>query len=238
MDLIPAVDIRGGKCVRLYQGDYSRETVFAEDPVEMAMKWEQVGSKYLHVVDLDGARDGSLTNSKIIKRICAATSCEVQVGGGIRSVEAALEYVGLGVSKVILGTAVVKDPGIVRSFLSELDSDAIVVSVDSKDGLVSSDGWVNQTSKEPIEFINEIQSVGICRCLYTDIRRDGTLEGPNYGIIKDLVSSVDVKIMVAGGIATISHLRGLDQIGVEAAIVGRAIYTGDLDLEWALNELK
>lgn len=238
MDLIPAVDILDGKCVRLYQGDYSRETVFAEDPVEMAMRWEQIGSKYLHVVDLDGARDGRLTNSKTIKRICARTSCEVQVGGGIRSVGAALEYVGLGVTKVILGTAVVKDPGIVRSFLSEMDRDAIVVSVDCKDGLVSSDGWVNQTSKEPMEFINEMQSAGIRRCLYTDISRDGTLEGPNYGIIKDIVSNVDVKIMVAGGIATISHIRGLAQIGVEAAIVGRAIYTGDLDLGWALNEIK
>ena len=238
MDLIPAVDILGGKCVRLYQGDYSRETVFAEDPVEMAMRWEQVGSKYLHVVDLDGARDGRLTNSNIIERICAATTCEVQVGGGIRSVGAALEYVGLGVTKVILGTAVVKDPEIVRLFLSEVDSDAVVVSVDSKDGLVSSDGWVNQTTKEPIEFINEMQSAGILRCLYTDISRDGTLEGPNYEIIKDIVSNVDVKIMVAGGIATIAHLRRLGEIGVEAAIVGKAIYTGDLDLGWALNEIK
>ena len=238
MDLIPAVDILGGKCVRLYQGDYSRETVFAEDPVEMAMRWEQVGSKYLHVVDLDGARDGRLANSNIIERICAATTCEVQVGGGIRSVGAALEYVGLGVTKVILGTAVVKDPEIVRLFLSEVDSDAVVVSVDSKDGLVSSDGWVNQTTKEPIEFINEMQSAGILRCLYTDISRDGTLEGPNYEIIKDIVSNVDVKIMVAGGIATIAHLRRLGEIGVEAAIVGKAIYTGDLDLGWALNEIK
>ena len=238
MDLIPAVDIRGGKCVRLYQGDYARETVFAEDPVEMAMRWEQAGSKSLHVVDLDGARDGRLVNSNIIKRIYTGTTCEVQVGGGIRSIEAALEYVGLGVTKVILGTAVVKDPGIVRSFLTEVDRNAVVVSVDSKNGFVSSDGWLNQTDKEPIEFINEMQSAGILRCLYTDISRDGTLLGPNCRIIKDIVSNVDVKIMVAGGIATISHLRKLAEIGVEAAIVGKAIYTGDLDLRYALNEIK
>ena len=237
MEVIPAVDLRGGKCVRLYQGDYGRETVYSEDPVEAARHWVSCGAQRLHVIDLDGARTGSLDNLDIIERIASAVEVPVQSGGGVRTIDAARRLLSVGVQRVLIGTTAVMRPGEVEQMCAELGDEAVAVSVDAREGYVAVKGWTESTTSTAVELIDHMARLGVARFMYTDITRDGTLTGPNFSAIESLTAETDARLMVAGGISSQEHLRRLSEMAVESAIVGRALYTGDIDLEQALANL-
>ena len=237
MEVIPAVDLRGGKCVRLYQGDYGRETVYSEDPVEVAGHWASCGAQRLHVIDLDGARTGSLENLDVIERIASAVEVPVQCGGGVRTISAARRLLSIGVQRVLIGTTAVDSPDEVERMCAELGPDAVAVSVDARDGYVAVKGWTEGTASTAVEVIDSMARLGVARFMYTDISRDGTLTGPNFSAIESLTAETDARLMVAGGISSQEHLRRLSKMAVESAIVGRALYTGDIDLEQALASL-
>ena len=238
MQVIPAIDIRGGKCVRLFQGDYEKETVYADDPVETARRWVNEGATNLHVIDLDGAKDGIASNTTHIQNICRRTEAKLQVGGGIRSLEIANHYKELGVSRLILGTTAVESPEIISSIIDIHGSESVIISVDAKDGFVALDGWTRGSEVTVKDLIRSMTEYGVVRCMYTDITRDGTLTEPNFQSIEDIVNETDMKIIAAGGISTVKSIKHLDELGVEAAIVGKAIYTGDLSLREALNAVE
>jgi phosphoribosylformimino-5-aminoimidazole carboxamide ribotide isomerase len=236
MEIIPAVDIRGGRCVRLYQGDYGRETVFADDPVEVACRWQDEGATRLHVVDLDGAREGRPTNAELVGRIVAAVRVPVQVGGGLREMPAIRRYLDAGVDRVVLGTAAVKDRALLAEALAEAGQ-RIVVSVDARSGQVTVEGWEEETRLGAAELMSELAGLGVCRFIYTDTARDGTLEGPNLRAIEGLVARVSVPVIYAGGVSGVDDLVRLASLGLEGAIVGKALYTGDVVLREALEVL-
>jgi len=238
MKVIPAIDIRAGRCVRLLQGDYSQETVFADDPLEMAIKWIEQGAEYLHIVDLDGAREGSAVNMEVISKICSESKVRIQVGGGIRDYETAARYIDIGVSRVIMGTSAVDRIGELERILNGLGDESLIVSVDSRDGLVALDGWTRGSQLTVEDVIGDMESIGVKRCMYTDILKDGTLSEPNYEGVKGVLAFTKMKIIAAGGIANLLHLKQMALSGVEASIVGRALYTGDIKLREAIDELK
>lgn len=237
MEIIPAIDLRGGKCVRLYQGDYNQETVFSENPVDMAVHWSSLGAKRIHIVDLDGAAKGMPCNSKEISSIAAAVKIPLQVGGGIRTMESIEDILSTGVERVILGTAAIENADIVRESCRRF-GERIIAGVDARDGYVATRGWLESSKVTAIDLVKKMKAIGIERIIYTDISRDGTLTEPNFAAVEDLTAAVDVKIIAAGGISSIEHLRRLADIGIEGAIVGRAIYTGYIDLKKALDSVK
>jgi len=236
MEIIPAIDIRGGRCVRLYQGDYGRETVFADDPVEVARRWQDDGAARLHVVDLDGARQGSPVNAELVGRIAAVARVPVQVGGGLREMPAIRRYLEAGVDRVVLGTAAVKDRALLAEALVEAGQ-RIVVSVDARAGQVAVEGWEQETQLAAAALITELAALGVRRFVYTDTARDGTLEGPNLRAIEGLVAGVKVPVIYAGGVSRVDDLVRLASLGLEGAIVGKALYTGDVVLREALEVL-
>ena len=237
MELIPAIDLIDGKCVRLYQGDYSRETVYSDDPVEVALRWESMGASRIHIVDLDGARSGNPDNLAVVKRIVSAVRVPVQMGGGVRTLDTARRILDAGVRRVMLGTVAVRDPQIVRDACAEFGSDAIVVAVDSKDGKVSVSGWTSASDMKATDLIASMMQAGVQTFLCTDISRDGTLSGPNYALMRDLAQVAGAGVIAAGGIASIEHLRLLANVGVGGAVIGKALYTGDIDLAEALTAI-
>ena len=238
MEVIPAIDIRAGRCVRLIQGDYSKETIFADNPMEMAIKWESEGAEYLHIIDLDGAKEGSAVNMDVISKICADSAARIQVGGGIRDYETAARYMDVGVSRVIMGTSAVDRTDELERILKSIGAESLVVSVDAREGIVALDGWTRESRMTVETVVKNIEALGVKRCMYTDILKDGTLSEPNYAGIENVVSSTNMKIMAAGGIAALSQLKRMSIVGVEATIVGRALYTGDIRLRQAIDELK
>jgi phosphoribosylformimino-5-aminoimidazole carboxamide ribotide isomerase len=233
MEIIPAIDLRHGKCVRLYQGDYAQETVFSEDPVGMAQRWQAEGAKRLHLVDLDGAAAGEPRNTAAIQQIVGVVRIAVQVGGGIRRLEIVKQLLQIGVQRVILGTAAVQEPALVEEACRRFGP-AIIVSVDARDGFVSTHGWLEESRITAAELVQRMTKLGVERFIYTDVARDGTLTGPNFEAIEALQATTHLPIIVAGGISAVSHIQRLSQIGVEGAIVGTALYTGDIDLAEAL----
>ena len=238
MEVIPAIDIRAGRCVRLIQGDYSKETIFADNPMEMAIKWESEGAEYLHIIDLDGAKEGSAVNMDVISKICADSAARIQVGGGIRDYETAARYMDVGVSRVIMGTSAVDRTDELERILKSIGAESLVVSVDAREGIVALDGWTRESRVTVETVVKNIEALGVKRCMYTDILKDGTLSEPNYAGIENVVSSTNMKIMAAGGIAALSQLKRMSIVGVEATIVGRALYTGDIRLRQAIDALK
>ena len=238
MEIIPAIDIRAGRCVRLLQGDYSKETIFADDPMEIAMKWEDGGAEYLHVIDLDGAREGSAVNIEVVSKMCANSAARIQVGGGIRDYETAARYIDAGVSRVIMGTSAVEHIDQLERILESFGAESLIVSVDARDGIVALDGWTRESNTTVETVVKNIESLGVKRCMYTDILKDGTLTEPNYEGVESVAASTKMKIIAAGGIAAISQLKRLSFAGVEATVVGRALYTGDIRLRQAIDELK
>jgi len=238
MEVIPAIDIRAGRCVRLIQGDYSKETIFADNPMEMAIKWESEGAEYLHIIDLDGAKEGSAVNMEVISKICADSAARIQVGGGIRDYETAARYMDVGVSRVIMGTSAVDRTDELERILKSIGAESLVVSVDAREGIVALDGWTRESRMTVETVVKNIEALGVKRCMYTDILKDGTLSEPNYAGVENVVSSTNMKIMAAGGIAALSQLKRMSIVGVEATIVGRALYTGDIRLRQAIDELK
>ena len=233
MEIIPAVDIRGGKCVRLYQGDYSQETVFFEDPVAVALDWRAQGARRLHIVDLDGAASGEVRNLATIEVIVKRVSLPVQLGGGIRDEATVSKLLGIGLDRVILGTVAVEQPELVMGLCQKFGR-AIVVGIDARDGRVATHGWLKNTEITALELGQKMVSLGVKRIVYTDIKRDGTLSEPNYAAVAEMVEGVKAKIIAAGGISAIEHLRRLEKLGVEGAVVGKALYTGNIDLKEAL----
>lgn len=237
MEIIPAVDLRQGKCVRLYQGDYSAETVFSEDPVAMALYWQGMGSERLHIVDLDGASEGKPCNASVVEGIARHVGIPIQVGGGIRTIETISCFLGSGIQRVILGTVAIEKPDLVKEACYRF-GDRIVVSIDARNGYVKGHGWKEGSALTISEAVQRMESCGVRRFIYTDISRDGTLAEPNFDEIRSFKSKTVVPVIAAGGITSIEHFRKLSEMGLEGAIVGRAIYTGDIDLKEALANIK
>lgn len=237
MEVIPAVDIKGGKCVRLYQGDYLRETVFFEDPVDVAMGWRAQGARRLHVIDLDGAAGGEPRNIAVIEAIVKRVNLPVQLGGGIRDEATLSKLLAIGIDRVILGTVAVENPELVKSLCQKYD-ESIVIGIDARDGYVATRGWIKGTDIKALELGLKMADIGVRRIIYTDIKRDGTLTEPGFEAIAEMVKGVNLPIIAAGGISKLSHLRKLKELGVEGAIVGKALYTGDINLKEALAAVK
>jgi phosphoribosylformimino-5-aminoimidazole carboxamide ribotide isomerase len=234
MEVIPAIDIRGGRCVRLYQGDYARETVFSDDPLLVLERWQKEGATRLHVVDLDGAREGQPANAAVIERILKAAQVPVQVAGGIRKIDVIGRYLELGADRVVVGTAAVKDEPLVVNACA-LFREALVVSVDARGGRVATEGWREGSSETAEGLARRMAEIGVQRFVFTDIARDGTMRGPNFSAIAKLVKAVGVPVIAAGGIASVDHVRRLAKTGVEGVILGRALYDGRVGLSEALG---
>ena len=234
MEIIPAIDIRGGMCVRLTQGDYSKETVFDEDPLNVVDRWLSSGANSIHIVDLDGARSGLAVNQSLIRRMVNSSSdLNIQLGGGIRSSEIVEEYINLGVNRLILGTAAVKDQKLVQWQIDTWGTESLVISIDARNGFVEIDGWTKNSGILASELIAQMMDLGVQNFLYTDILKDGMLTEPNYKFIEELLNKFDIKLQAAGGISSLAHLEKLNELGVHYAIVGKAIYTGGIDLSHA-----
>ena len=234
MEIIPAIDLRNGKCVRLYQGDYEKETVFSDDPVSVALRWQSEGAKRLHLVDLDGAAKGELCNLDAIERIATAVEIPVQVGGGVRSLETIEQLLKLGVGRAILGTVAVEDPDLAEEACQRF-GEQIIIGIDARDGQAATRGWLQQSTVTAGELAARMVGLGARRFIYTDISRDGTLTSPNFEAVAEFLSQVSVPVIAAGGISSVEHLTRLAALGAEGAIVGRAIYTGDINLKNALG---
>ncbi len=234
MELIPAIDLRWGRCVRLFQGDYTKETVFSEDPLSVAHHWQELGAPRLHVVDLDGAKEGEPVNLGVISGILALVDIPVQIGGGIRTEAVASKLLDMGADRVILGTAAVEEPAVVEALCRSAGGERVVVSVDARDGMVATRGWTEKGSVSAIDLVKRMMALGVARFVYTDISRDGTLTEPNFAAIGDVVEKTGARVIASGGVASVEHVRQLARTGAEAAIVGRALYTGALDLKAAL----
>ena len=233
-EVIPAIDLRGGRCVRLLQGDYAKETRYSEDPVSVAKQWSELGSPRIHVVDLDGAKDGSPAQVEVMAAICRAVSVPVEVSGGMRKLEhirTALEY---GAGRVQLGSAAVKDPALVRAAVAAF-GDAIVVSIDAREGMVQTDGWLEASTVRAVDLAREMVAAGVARIMFTDIGRDGMLTEPNYAAYEELLAALRCPVVASGGVSKVEHLVRLAQIGCEGSIVGKALYEGNFTLPEALE---
>jgi phosphoribosylformimino-5-aminoimidazole carboxamide ribotide isomerase len=239
-ELIPAIDIRGGKCVRLIQGDYARETVFGEDPVEMARRWEGEGGSRLHVVDLDAARSGQPENLKIVERIAAAISIPVQMGGGVRNREAVRRTLEAGVQRAIIGTAAAADPDTARELFSEF-GDRLILGLDARDGKVAVAGWEQTTSWDALELAREMAAAGARRLIFTDIATDGMGTGPSLESTRRLAEALDIPVIASGGVGAPEHVLAVAKLapyGVEGVIVGKALYTGAVRLAETRSALR
>ena len=236
MVIFPAIDIRGGKCVRLFKGDFAQETVFSDKPEEMAAKWEAQGGKFLHLVDLDGALAGKSVNLDVVKRIVDTVRIPVELGGGIRTMENIDEVLSLGVQRVILGSVAVKNPALVKEACQKY-GDRVVVGIDAKDGIVAVDGWGVSGDVEVTVLAKEMAKAGVKTIIYTDISRDGTLSGVNVEATARLARESGVKIVASGGVKSLDDIEALlpyEKDGIEGVIVGKSIYTGSLDLQEAI----
>jgi phosphoribosylformimino-5-aminoimidazole carboxamide ribotide isomerase len=234
MEIIPAIDLRGGKCVRLLQGDYDRQTVFSDDPPAMARHWESLGAPRLHVVDLDGAKEGAPRNLGVVRDICSALAIPVQLGGGIRDVATACQGLDAGVDRVIVGTAAL-DPDAAAQFVRAL-GDRVVAGIDARDGLVAVRGWLDTTEIRAIDLARELVALGMRSIVFTDITSDGMLTGANVPAMREMVECVpQVRIIASGGVSSVEDIRALKDAGAAAAIIGMALYTGKLKLEDALK---
>ena len=239
MRIYPAIDIRGGKAVRLYKGDFAQETVFGE-PAEMAKKWEAAGGEFLHLVDLDGARAGKSMNLDVVKEIIAAVNIPVELGGGIRTMENIDEVLAAGVQRVILGSVAAKNPALVKEACAKY-GDRVVVGIDAKDGIVAVDGWEVSGDVEVTVLAKEMAKAGVKTIIYTDISRDGTLEGVNVEATAQLARESGIKIVASGGVKSIDDIKALlpyEKEGIEGVIVGKSIYMGTLDLTEAVRVAK
>jgi phosphoribosylformimino-5-aminoimidazole carboxamide ribotide isomerase len=230
MYVIPAIDLRQGRCVRLFQGRFALETVYANNPVEVARRWEGAGARRLHVVDLDGAREGRPRHLQAVQAICAAVSCPVQVGGGMRTPQAVQQALDAGADRAIIGTALTANDDAAREFFSTF-GEAVAAAVDARDGVVAVRGWEQMTEIRAVDFAGRLEALGARRIVYTDIAHDGTLEGHNVAALAELVQAVGIPVIAAGGIAAREHLVAIARAGAEAAVVGRAMYIGSLPPE-------
>ena len=234
MIIFPAIDLRGGKCVRLIQGDFAKETVYSDDPRATALKWQSMGAKFLHVVDLDGARAGSPQNLDAIKKILDAVKIPIEVGGGIRTLDDMERLLALGVRRVILGSVAVENVALVAQAIQRF-GDRVVVGIDAKNGFVAVHGWEKSSSVTAGELAKKIAAAGVKTIIYTDISKDGMLSGVNAAAFVELAEASGAQIIASGGVRSIEDIRALKSAGVAGVIVGKAIYTGSLDLKSAIE---
>tara|TARA_A100001037_G_scaffold306836_1_gene356740 strand:+ start:3988 stop:4725 length:738 start_codon:yes stop_codon:yes gene_type:complete len=237
LDIIPAIDIKNGKCVRLFQGNYSKEKVFGNDLLEIASRWIDLGAKRLHIVDLDGAKDGSQKNISLIKKLVEFSDIPVQIGGGVRKFTDAKYLFELGVDKIIFGTSAVENPNEIVSTIEKFGSKFVIVGIDAKNGIVQTNGWLLDSELKSNILFNNMINLGVEQFIYTDITRDGTLSEPNYNQIIEILGNFNIKLTVAGGVATINQLLKLKNLGVHSAISGMALYEGKINLEEAIKKL-
>lgn len=234
MIILPAIDIKGGQCVRLLQGDYDQVTTYGDDPVSQALKWESLGAGMIHLVDLDGAKSGQRINRDIIGRIAAAVKVPVEVGGGIRDTQAVEDYLSVGVSRVIIGTAAIEKPEWLEEMVQRF-GERICVSIDAKDGMIATDGWIKDSGIPAVEFIKRLEAMGVTHIVYTDIARDGMLQGPNFAMYEKIAAESGIGVIASGGVSTLEDIRTLREMGLYGAIIGKALYEGTLDLKEALS---
>ena len=235
MEVIPSIDIKSGHCVRLYQGDYNQETIYSYDPLKVALNYQNQGAPRLHIVDLDGASAGKIEHINIIRNIVSTLEIPIQIGGGIRDYESATRLFSIGVDRVVIGTSAIKNPSLVEQICTSHGSNAIVIAIDARESQVSIDGWTQGTSVDVMDLASDMKALGVTRVLYTDISRDGTLTGPNFDANAKLVSQAGLSILASGGVTKLDDLLELQRIGVEGAILGKSLYTGDIHLTEAIN---
>ncbi len=235
MRLYPAIDIKNGKCVRLKQGKFNEQTIYANHPYEMAKKWKDAGASYIHVVDLDGALDGVWTNKEAIEKIVNAVDIPVQTGGGIRTIRDIEERLNVGIDRVIIGTLAVKNPSFVKDAIEKFGSDKIVVGIDAKDGMVAINGWEEVSLMSALDLCQKMKGYGVKTIVYTDISKDGMLIGPNVEYTKYLIDETSLDIIASGGVASMEDLKDVEKINAEGAIIGKALYTQAIDLKEAVT---
>ncbi|MET3683930.1 phosphoribosylformimino-5-aminoimidazole carboxamide ribotide isomerase [Alkalibacillus flavidus] len=235
MRIFPAIDLRNKQCVRLKQGDYNDETVYG-DPLEMARQWEDAGASYLHLVDLDAAKGDPSENVGVIETIANHVSIPVQVGGGVRDLDRIQSLLDAGVERVILGTAAVKDPTFARDAVKQFGSKRIVVSIDAREGYVATDGWLETSDLEAVDFATQMQSYGVKTIVYTDIAKDGMLKGPNVDALYEMNEATALNVIASGGVSSLKDIRALSDIKLYGAIVGKALYENKVTLEAIMKE--
>ncbi|HJB07589.1 MAG TPA: 1-(5-phosphoribosyl)-5-[(5-phosphoribosylamino)methylideneamino]imidazole-4-carboxamide isomerase [Candidatus Enterocloster faecavium] len=235
MQLYPAIDIRGGQCVRLTQGLFDQAKVYAADPAEVAKLWKSQGASWLHLVDLDGALAGRSVNEGVIQRIIRETDLPVELGGGIRTLEAAGRMLDLGVSRVIIGTKAAKEPEFMKELVDRFGPEAIVAGVDAKNGQVAVEGWETLSSRTALSLCMTMKEMGIRHIVYTDISRDGTLTGPNVEATRELTQKTGLDVIASGGVSSMEDLRSLSEAGIRGAIIGKALYEKKIRLSEAIE---
>lgn len=234
MKIYPAIDVKDGHCVRLSQGNFDKVIKYSDDPVEIGLKWEEAGAEYLHVIDLDGARTGVPQNISIISELAVKLGIPIQLGGGIRTLETVEIILCKGVQRVILGTSAVRNPKFVKEALKNFAS-SIVIGIDAKDGIVAIEGWAKVSEFTAHGFAKKMEDLGAQTIIYTDIARDGMLNGPNLHAMEAMTRDVSVDIIASGGVSCIDDIKNLKEIGVSGVIVGKALYTEDVILKEAIE---
>ena len=237
MVILPAIDLKDGQCVRLYQGDFNQSTVFSDYPEEMALKWQEQGAKHLHIVDLDGAKEGEPVNIFSIKKILDAIKIPIEVGGGIRTLENIEDLLEMGVERVVLGSTAIENPELIREAAREF-GEKVVVGIDAKGGMVAVHGWLNVSDMTALDLAVQVGDMGISTIIYTDIAKDGTLAGHNAEATAELARRSGLAIIASGGVASLDDIKALkahEADGIEGVVIGRALYTGALELADALK---
>lgn len=237
MKIYPAIDIKDGKCVRLFKGQFSSVTVYGNSPAETAKKWESLGGEFIHVVDLDGALKGHGVNAEKIKEICESVNVPVQTGGGIRTMEDIETKFACGIDRVIIGTKAVSDSEFVKRAVDKYGR-RIVIGIDAKDGMVAIEGWEKTSDFTAVEFAKKMVAIGVQTIVYTDIATDGTLAGPNIKAMEEMAKAVSADIIASGGVGNLSHIKSLVTTGVEGVIVGKALYTDKVNLAEAIEAVR
>ncbi len=237
MNIFPAIDLFGGKAVRLYKGDYAQMTVYNDNPVSVAEDFKTCGAKHIHLVDLEGAKSGVPANQETIKKICASFGGFVEVGGGIRNMDTVDAYINAGVDRVILGTAAVTDKEFLKNAIAKYGN-KIAVGVDLKDGYVAIKGWTEVSNITAKDFFEEMTALGVTAVICTDISKDGAMQGTNRELYKELSGMFDIDIIASGGVSSINDIRALKEMNIYGAIIGKAYYTGAIDLKEAVEVAK
>ena len=237
MYIFPAIDLFESKAVRLYKGEYSNMTVYSEHPEEIAQDFESSGAKHIHLVDLEGAKDGTTPNISVIKKIRETVGLFIEVGGGIRSLETVEKYIGIGVNRVILGTAAVTDEDFLRKAVDAY-GEKIAVGVDIKDGFVAIRGWTEKTQYSCFDFCKKMQDIGVTTLICTDISKDGAMMGTNHELYKQLSQQFSMNIIASGGVSSLDDVKKLNALGIYGAIIGKAYYTGAISIKEAVEVTK
>lgn len=234
MNIYPAIDIKDGKCVRLRQGKFDDVTVFGENPVDVAGRWKNAGAEFLHIVDLDGARLGKSFVNEIIEKIIKKYNLKVQIGGGIRTIENIESKINCGAERIILGTAAVKNPELVKEAVKKY-GDKIAVGIDAKDGMAAVEGWEEVSSISALDLCRKMEELGVKTVIYTDISKDGMMNGPNIEATKNIIENTNLNIIASGGISSIRDLENVNKINAYGVIIGKALYNGAVKLEQAIQ---